>query len=41
MIYEILSRGFACEITMKKCISTTNVAPKQAWKHFGVGYLKN
>jgi len=41
MIYELLSRGFAHEVTIGKCVFMTKVSPRQAWKHFGVGRLKN
>jgi hypothetical protein len=41
MIYEILSRGFAREVTTGKCVFMTKVAPRRVWKHFGVGCLKN
>jgi hypothetical protein len=41
MSYEILSRGFACEVTPGKCVFMTKVAPRQAWKYFRMGCLKN
>ena len=40
MIYELLSRGFAHEVTIGKCVFMTKVAPQTSVKAFWDGLLE-